>query len=230
MINSQGAGTTQNVISGLEWINQDYDLGNRLGVVNMSIFRRLPNPQLNWTIDTSTNEVNAMEIAVNNLIDLGLPVVASANNQNTDACFTTPARIPRVTTVAGSYITWLQSGAVYDSWWITSNPNYVEWSNTDPGSNYGSCVDVIAPAAEIRSAHTRDNNSERTINTSGTSFAAPQASGAIARYLQAGSKSTSWPSQASTWINNNATEIVANTPANTVNRLLHVPYPCRFSF
>lgn len=230
VINSAGAGTVQNVISGLEWINQDYDLGSRVGVVNMSIFRRLQNPHLNWTIDTTQAEVNALELAVNNLIDLGLPVVASANNQNTNACYTTPARVPRVITVGGSTITWLDDGSVQDSWWITANPNYVEWTNTDPGSNWGTCVDILAPAADIRSAHTRANDSERLANRSGTSFAAPHVTGAIARYLQAGSKSTSWPSQVLTWLYENAAGPVANTPAYTDNRLLHVPYPCRVQF
>jgi len=52
------------------------------------------------------------------------------------------------------------------------------------GSNYGSCVDVWAPAAHITSAWYDGYNPDLTCGLSGTSFAAAHVTGAIALYLQ----------------------------------------------
>jgi hypothetical protein len=232
VINRGGHGTVANLISGLNWIYDDYDLNQKwAGVVNMSIHRRLPNPLLpDFSFTISTADADSIEWAVNALLSLGLPVVASANNQNTDACYTTPARIPGVITVAGSTITWFTGTFVADTWWTSSNPTYDPSNNTDPGSNWGSCVDIIAPASEIRSAHTYSDTSERTSLKTGTSFAAPHVTGAIARYLHSAHKVASWPSIVATWLDNNSHKnVVSGTPSGTPNKLLYVPYACRWN-
>jgi len=104
----------------------------------------------------------ALDTAVNNLINDGVTVVVAAGNSKQDACNFSPARAPSAITVAAS----------------TSNDQFASYSN------FGSCVDIIAPGSSITSAWIGKNNiSIKTI--SGTSMAAPHVAGAKARELSA---------------------------------------------
>ncbi len=100
----------------------------------------------------------SVDTAVNNLIADGVTVVVAAGNSGADACNSSPARVPNAITVAAS-----NSANVFASW-----------------SNYGSCVDIIAPGVGITSAWL--NTATNTI--SGTSMATPHVAETVALLLQ----------------------------------------------
>ena len=79
--------------------------------------------------------------------------VAAAGNDNTDACFSMPSRFTSVITVGA-----------------TNAFDRLSWY-----TNYGSCVDILAPGDDILSASHRDSTSE--VEKSGTSMSAPFVSG-----------------------------------------------------
>jgi serine protease len=221
VINCNGNGAVSNFIDGLEWVYDNYDLGDHPAVVSMSIFKRVNGtPNGTWNTGAiSSTDASLLETAATNLINDGVTVVASANNQNVDASWTTPARLSSVITVAGSSL----SGGT-DSRWLDNSNDWNPTSNTDPGSNWGTIVDIFAPASNIRSAHVTSNTAYRTSYTSGTSFAAPLVAGVVARWLQSRAKSTYNPANAATYIHDNAVSgALATTPSlnSSPNLLIH---------
>ncbi len=102
----------------------------------------------------------SLDNAVNAVIVDGITVVVAAGNSSANACNYSPARVPNAITVAAS-----DSANVFASW-----------------SNYGLCVDIIAPGVNITSAWKGSDSPTRTI--SGTSMAAPHVSGTVALLLQ----------------------------------------------
>jgi subtilisin family serine protease len=97
-----------------------------------------------------------VDTAVTNSIAANVHYSVAAGNSNADACLTSPARVPRATTVAATTITDNRAGF----------------------SNFGACVDLFAPGQQIFSAsHTAVN---AYVNASGTSMASPHAAGTAA--------------------------------------------------
>lgn len=102
----------------------------------------------------------ALETAVTNLISSGVTVVVAAGNSSINACFESPARVPAAITVGA-----------------TTRSDARAWF-----SNFGSCVDLYAPGADIVSTWIGSNSAVASLN--GTSMAAPHVTGIVARYLE----------------------------------------------
>jgi aqualysin 1 len=150
------------------------------------------------------------ERAVQRVIDDGIIVVASAGNSNANACNYTPARISDVITVGASNKS--DSKAVF---------------NLARASNYGPCVDIVAPGDTIYSSLPRNQDNLTSCdldsyedgygNCSGTSMASPHVAGIAAQYLQTHPRAR--PSEVSSAIISAATQgTLGNFPVTTANR------------
>lgn len=157
VLDCNGSGTNSGVIAGVDYVRGVAAGKSTTSVVNMSL---------------GGGASTALDTAVNNLISSGVSVVVAAGNSGTDACKSSPARVPAAITVAAS----------------DTNDLFASFSNR------GTCVDIIAPGVGITSAWL--NNGVNRI--SGTSMAAPHVAGAVARYLQGGSNTGAMLSDSAT--------------------------------
>jgi MYXO-CTERM domain-containing protein len=138
-----GSGALAGIIAGIDWVAANH---RTPAVANMSL---------------GGPASDAEDTAVKNLVAAGVTVVASAGNDNRDACLQSPGRTPQAITVAAS--SKLDARASF--------------------SNFGTCVDVFAPGVEIFSAGNATDTAALTLN--GTSQASPHVAGAVALYLAA---------------------------------------------
>ncbi|MFZ9879635.1 MAG: S8 family serine peptidase, partial [Candidatus Nanopelagicaceae bacterium] len=109
---------------------------------------------------------SSVDDAVTSVVLKGINVVVAAGNSTANACNSSPARAPLAITVAAS----------------TSTDSLASYSN------FGSCVDIIAPGTSITSAWYTGNNATATLQ--GTSMASPHVAGAMALILEGNSLST----------------------------------------
>lgn len=163
-----GDSTTSRVLITLDWIPTDPKRGTARSVINMSF---------SWLSAWAPDNSAAAKRAINSLVDdYNMVAVAAAGNEDDNVYWYFPASATRAITVAGT-----QKAA--DTRWTYSN--------------YGSYVDLYAPAQYIESLHIRGDDLRSEAGscfsitsypqdscTSGTSFAAPLVSGVVARYLQ----------------------------------------------
>ncbi|WP_462416944.1 S8 family peptidase [Kytococcus sp. Marseille-QA3725] len=98
--------------------------------------------------------------AVDRLVAAGVTTVVAAGNDTDDACNYSPARAQSAITV----------GSTDD----TDGLSYF--------SNFGTCVDILAPGSDITSAWMTGDTATNTI--SGTSMASPHVAGAVALFLE----------------------------------------------
>jgi subtilisin family serine protease len=98
----------------------------------------------------------ALDDAVNNSVDAGVFHAVAAGNEGEDACNSSPARADGAFTVGA-----------------TTSSDARAWF-----SNYGSCVDILAPGSDITSAWASNDKASNTI--SGTSMASPHVAGVAA--------------------------------------------------
>lgn len=136
-----GAGTLEGVLGGLDWIASN---AQAPAIVNMS---------LGGLNDDLLND------AVNQLVNMGIPVIVSAGNSGDDSCQFSPA------SASGSFAV----GA--------SNM----WDQKTSFSSSGPCVDIFAPGEWIQSAFVDSNTATATLH--GTSMAAPHVTGVAALIL-----------------------------------------------
>jgi subtilisin family serine protease len=144
----------------------------------------------------------ALDNAVTSSIASGVTYGVAAGNGNIfgirrNACNYSPARVPTAITVGAT-------------------------QNNDAAasfSNYGTCVDILAPGVNITSAWYSSDTATNTI--SGTSMATPHVVGAAALVLAANPLYT--PAQVASSLTSNATSgVVTNVGTGTPNRLLFV--------
>ncbi|MFG1610274.1 S8 family peptidase [Actinoplanes sp. NPDC049265] len=143
-----------------------------------------------------------LDNAVASSIASGVTYGVAAGNGNAlglrqNACNYSPARVPTAITVGAT-------------------------QNNDAAasfSNYGTCVDILAPGVDITSSWYSSTTATKTI--SGTSMATPHVVGAAALVLQANPAYT--PAQVASSLTSNATTgVVTNPGSGTPNRLLYV--------
>src|SRR5690606_626468 len=113
------------------------------------------NMSLGGTFSQALNDVVA------EAIDAGVTFAVAAGNEGSDACDISPASEPSTITVGAT-----DSDDVATPW-----------------SNWGDCVDILAPGHEITSAWIEGDDAANTI--SGTSMATPHVAGVAALYLEA---------------------------------------------
>lgn len=149
------------------------------------------------------SQSNALNTAVENAVNAGVVFVVAAGNENTDACTKSPASAPNAITVS----------ALDDRNGISDNDPFASFSN------YGSCVDVIAPGVLILS--TWKDGGYNTI--SGTSMASPHVAGAAVLYLA--SHPTDTPAQVVSALQSagNLDWNVSTDPDGTHEKLIHIP-------
>jgi subtilisin family serine protease len=105
---------------------------------------------------------STLDAAVESLVSKGITVAVAAGNSAADACNASPARTPNALTVAAS----------------NSTDGFASFSN------FGKCVDLIAPGVGITSAWINSNTSTATLN--GTSMATPHVAGLVAALMTNG--------------------------------------------
>ena len=176
-------GTTSGVIAGLDWL-----AANRVlpAVANMSF----------WLPYSA-----ALNQAVNNVINAGVTVTASAGNsfngEPTDACLYSPGSVPGAITVGGT-----GSGDGLSSW-----------------SMRGSCVDLFAPGHTVYSTG-GSSDTHVTVST-GSSASAALVAGAAAVYLET-NRSASPSTVANALLSAATTGVISGIDAASPNRLLYI--------
>ena len=144
---------------------------------------------------------STIDTAVNNTINDGITVVVAAGNGNTggvrqNACNYSPARVANAITVGATTKT--DAAASF--------------------SNYGSCVDWLAPGVEILSSwHTGDTAGAYL---DGTSQAAPHVAGIAAQYLQ-GNPTASPATVRSALYTLTTKNVISNVGTGTPNALAY---------
>jgi len=143
--------------------------------------------------------------AVRDTINAGITVVVGAGNDNIDAGGKSPASVLEAITVSGT--------------------NIRDQRGMLPGGsllNFGSAIDLFAAGEAVKSASAFSPTSYGV--WSGTSFAAPQVTGAVAAYLEKNRKAR--PSTVERFFIRNATTgTLVNIGLGSPSRLLYLPVP-----
>ena len=178
VLDCYGSGTDSTVIAGMDWV-----ANNRIlpAVANMSL---------------GGGASASLDTAVNYLISHSVTVVVAAGNDDYDACYYSPARVPNAITVGA-----------------TDKYDYRSYF-----SNWGTCLDLFAPGTDIKSTWFTSSTATNTI--SGTSMASPHVAGVAALYLQTHPGAS--PATVASAIKNGAsTGKVSDPGTGSPNRLLY---------
>ncbi|KJA18157.1 hypothetical protein HYPSUDRAFT_169640 [Hypholoma sublateritium FD-334 SS-4] len=181
VLDDTASGSYSGIITGLNWVIDQVQVTGRPSIVSMSL-------------EGSANDV--FDAAVASVVSAGIHTVVAAGNDNTDAIFTSPARVPTAITVGATDIT--DTRAYF--------------------SNYGSVVDVFAPGTNVLSAWIGGTTNTNIL--SGTSMATPHVAGIIACLISTEGNLT--PADFATKLQNYAVKgVLSDIPSSTDNYLAH---------
>jgi subtilisin family serine protease len=178
VLDCNGSGSTSGVIAGVDWVTNNHI---NPAVANMSL---------------GGGASSALDTAVNNLANSGVPIAVAAGNSNTDACTQSPARAANAITVGSTTTSDARSSF----------------------SNFGACLDIFAPGSGILSAWFSSDTATATL--SGTSMASPHVAGVAALYKQF-SPGASATTTRNAIVNGSTTNHVTNAGTGSPNRLLY---------
>ena len=181
VLDCYGSGNLSDVIAGLNWVAANHAPG-QLAVANMSL---------------GGGYSEALNAAVQSVIDDGVTVVVAAGNDGMDACGNSPASVAAAITVGAT----------------DSNDQRAGFSD------YGSCVDLFAPGVDIKSSWLDSSTAIETL--SGTSMASPHVAGGVALTL-ASTRSTSTGEISTNVIGNASNDRVGDARMGSPNRLLYI--------
>jgi subtilisin family serine protease len=196
--NCSGTATSTSIQSAIEWITL---IAIKPAVVNMSVgidcVDGAGNPAP-CPVDTG----KTIKTAISNSIAAGISYVIAAGNQNIDACGSPFNQITTATSVAAS--------TAADA--------------KEPGSNWGSCVNIWAPGANIVSAGHSSDTSVAVIT--GTSMAAPHVSGGLALIMARTGWATKTPAEVKAQLLLETTpNVLTGLGATSPNKLLFTTPP-----
>ncbi len=181
VLDCYGSGNLSDVIAGLNWVAANHAPG-QLAVANMSL---------------GGGYSEALNTAVQSVIDDGVTMVVAAGNNGGDACANSPASVPAAITVGAT----------------DSNDQRAYFSD------YGPCVDLFAPGVDILSSWLDSSTATETL--SGTSMASPHVAGGVALTL-ASTRSTSTGEISTSVLGNASRDHVGDAGAGSPNRLLYI--------
>ncbi len=181
VLDCEGQGTNSQVIAGIDWVTANHI---KPAVANMSL---------------GGSASTALDNALRTSIAAGVFYAVAAGNENTNACFGSPARVPEAMTIGASTATDQRASF----------------------SNYGSCVDLFAPGQDITSAVIDSDTASASY--SGTSMAAPHVAGAAALYLARNPGAA--PAAVAAALSDNATvDRLTDVRSGSPNRLLYISF------
>ena len=177
VLDCSGSGPDSGVIAAIDWAIANHAGGP--AVANFSL---------------GTAKLDAMNTAIQNLVNDGVTVAVAAGNDYGSACNSSPASAPDALTVGATDSS--DTRALF--------------------SNYGSCLDLFAPGVNITSATPTGGSTIK----SGTSMASPHVAGAAALLL--GENSQLSPAQVVSTITSTATAGTVNSAGTgSPNKLLY---------